>query len=123
MVLGHGIDLVEVSEIERLVSVAGWLARCFEDEEISSFPQGPTRLAHIAGRFAAKEAVLKALGSGFGNGVAFTNILVERSEGAPPTVRLQGGALAVANKLGIKSWHLSISHTKTLAFASVIAIQ
>lgn len=64
MLIGHGIDIVELSEIERHFDSAGWIRRCFSDEEILHFPAGPNRAAHIAGRFAAKEAVLKALGSG-----------------------------------------------------------
>jgi holo-[acyl-carrier protein] synthase len=76
----------------------------------------------LAGRFAAKEAVLKALGTGFGNGVAFSDVIIRRAPGAPPQVRLSGGAAKAAKERGVVEWHLSISHAGSVAMASAIAI-
>ena len=123
-ILGHGIDLVPIAELQRWIDDARnpLIPRCFTQSELSQIGDGPDRIARIAGRFAAKEAVLKALGTGFGAGVAFTDVEISREDGAPPTVHLTGGAAAAANLRGISSWHLSISHTRELAMASAIAV-
>lgn len=121
MLIGHGVDLVELSEIERHFDSAGWLRRCFSDEEVSNFPDGPNRAAHIAGRFAAKEAVLKALGTGYGGEIAFTDITISRKSGSPPEVTLSEGSLDMARTLGITRWLISISHSDHFAVASAIA--
>lgn len=121
MVIGHGIDLVEVNEVERDIFIEGWLERIFHSSEIESIPAEPRRNAFVAGRIAAKEAILKALGCGFGNGVAFTDIRIQRNDGQCPSVVLKGGAAKVAEELGITLWSLSISHTASMATASAIA--
>ena len=121
MIIGHGIDVTELLGIESHLKIDGWLERVMHPEEIKNVPDNTKRLSHIAGRFAAKEAILKALGCGFGNGVAFTDIQILRDEGSPPSIVLLRGAKKRADELKIKSWHLSISHTATTAFASAIA--
>jgi holo-[acyl-carrier protein] synthase len=122
-ILGHGIDLVDVGEIGRWINDPRnpLLPRCFTPDELLGIPDGPNRLERLAGRFAAKEAVMKALGTGFGNGIAFTDIEIHREDGSPPEVRLSGGAAEAAARLGVVRWQISISHTSTLAMASVIA--
>jgi holo-[acyl-carrier protein] synthase len=65
---------------------------------------------------------MKALGTGFGDGVAFNDIEIHREDGSPPEVRLTGGAAVAAARIGVVRWQLSISHTSTMAMASVIAI-
>ena len=75
-----------------------------------------------AGRFAAKEAVLKAIGTGFGAGVAFTDVMIHRAPGAAPEVRLSGGAAQAATALGVTAWQLSITHAGGIAMASVLAL-
>ncbi|WP_233347247.1 holo-ACP synthase [Ponticaulis koreensis] len=121
LILGHGVDIVDLKTMAAFQNDDGWLKRCFNNEELQKIPVGPTRSAHIAGRFAAKEAVLKALGCGFGDGVALTDIGISRADGAPPDVALTGGAAACANRIGITKLSLSISHSQTVAIASVIA--
>ena len=124
-IVGHGIDLVEIADIQR------WLddprdpltPRCFTPDELTALPQGPNRTQRLAGRFAAKEAVLKALGTGVGAGIAFTDVIIHRAAGAPPSVTLLGGAATAAEELRIAHWQLSISHTDTLAIASAIAFR
>lgn len=123
-IVGHGVDLVEIA------STGPWGAdgtdpvtsRCFLAEELAEIDDGPDRIEHLAGRFAAKEAVLKALGTGFGNGIAFSDVQISRLPGRPPTVRLTGGAERAARELGITSWQLSITYAGGFALASAIAV-
>ncbi len=123
-IIGHGIDLVEIAEMRRWIEDPRdpLIPRCFVREEIDEVGDGPDRVERLAGRFAAKEAVLKALGTGFGAGVAFSDVIIYRSGGAPPQVRLTGGAAKAATELGIVEWRLSISHAGAMAMASAIAI-
>jgi holo-[acyl-carrier protein] synthase len=122
-ILGHGIDLMEFGSMRRLLSHAesDFLAECFTDAERARIPDGVHRLPHIAGQFAAKEAVTKALGTGFGDGVAFSDVEIGRTDAGVPTVRLQGEALILATAMGIEKWLVSISHDESAAIASVIA--
>ena len=122
--VGHGIDLVEIAEFRKLIEATGenFLLRCFMTSELEEIGQGVDRAERLAGRFASKEAVLKALGTGFGNGIALTDVVISRSYGQPPSVVLLGGALVVARQLGITGWSLSISHTSTMACASALAL-
>ena len=123
-IIGHGIDLVEIAEMRRWIEDPRHplIPRCFVREEIDEVGDGPDRVERLAGRFAAEEAVLKALGTGFGAGVAFSDVIIYRSAGAPPQVRLTGGAAKAATELGIVEWRLSISHAGAMAMASAIAI-
>jgi len=123
-IVGHGIDLVEVARIEAILDRHGdrFLARVFTPAEAAQSEGRRGRAEHLAGRFAAKEAVLKALGTGLDSGIAWTEIEVVSSPRGQPTVRLVGRAAAVARDLGIGSWSLSISHTSAQAAASAIAI-
>jgi holo-[acyl-carrier protein] synthase len=123
-IVGHGIDLVEIAEMRRWIEDPRdpLIPRCFVREEIDEVGDGPDRIERLAGRFAAKEAVLKALGTGFGAGVAFSDVIIYRAAGAPPQVRLTGGAAKAAGELGIVEWRLSISHAGAMAMASAIAI-
>jgi holo-[acyl-carrier protein] synthase len=121
--VGHGIDIVSLPDFRRLMesSETAFISRTFVQSEIAQFPEGPSRVQHIAGRFAAKEATLKALGVGFGNGISFKDIQITRDNGRPPIVTLGGGAAAMAQQIGITNWQLSISHSEGTAIASVIA--
>jgi holo-[acyl-carrier protein] synthase len=122
-IIGHGIDLVDVAEIRRWIIDPSdpLVSRCFVEEELHDIGDGPERVERLAGRFAAKEAVLKALGTGFGDGVAFSDVVVLRAAGEPPRIRLTGGAAKAAAKKGITEWQLSISHSGGMAIASAIA--
>ena len=123
-IIGHGIDLVDVAEMRRWIDDPRdpLIPRCFVQEELDEIGDNPDRVERLAGRFAAKEAVLKALGTGFGAGVAFSDVIIHRAAGAPPQVRLTGGAAKAAIELGITEWRLSISHAGEMAMASAIAI-
>lgn len=123
-VIGHGIDLVEVAELRHWIEDPRdpLIPRCFVQPELDEIGDGPDRIERLAGRFAAKEAVLKALGTGFGAGVAFTDVVIRRKPGAAPEVQLAGGAAKAAEALGVTDWRLSISHAGDLAMASVLAL-
>lgn len=123
-VIGHGIDLVDTAEMRQWIEDPRdpLIPRCFVQAELDEIGDGTNRIERLAGRFAAKEAVLKALGTGFGAGVAFTDVIIHRAPGAAPEVRLSGGAAKVAAALGVTAWRLSISHTSGLAMASVLAL-
>lgn len=123
-IVGHGIDLVDVTEVRRWVEDPRdpLIPRCFIQEELDEVGEGPGRVERLSGRLAAKEAVLKALGTGFGAGVAISDVVIFRAPGTPPQVRLMRGAKRAAAERGITTWQLSISHTRRMAMASAIAI-
>jgi len=123
-IIGHGIDLVAVEELQRWIEDPRdpLVPRCFVKTELDEIGNGEDRIQTLAGRFAAKEAVLKALGTGFGAGVALSDVVIHRPPGAPPEVRLLRGAAKVASDRGVTSWRLSISHSAGLAIASALAL-
>ncbi|MBC8792139.1 MAG: holo-[acyl-carrier-protein] synthase [Tagaea sp. CACIAM 22H2] len=123
-IIGHGVDLVNVAELQRWIDDPRdpLLPRSFVQPELDEIGDGINRIERLAGRFAAKEAVLKALGTGFGAGVAFTDVTIHRAPGAAPEVHLTGGAAKAAAALGVTAWRLSISHAGGMAMASVLAL-
>ena len=124
-VLGQGIDLVDTARIERMLGAHGqrFLLRCFTDGERAYFQRvsDRRRIEHVAGRFAAKEAVLKALGTGLAAGITWQEVEVVRQATGPPQVRLTGRAGEIAGQMGVRRWLLSISHVPGTAMASAIA--
>lgn len=124
-IIGHGIDMVETARIAEMLKDHGvrFLDRCFTQGERDYVAANPARQAeHLAGRFAAKEAILKVLGTGWSNGIAWTEAEVVREASGRPTVRLHGRCAQVAAGLGITQWHLSITHTGAYAMASAIGM-
>lgn len=122
-IVGHGIDIVEVSRIAELLDRHGerFLARCFTPDEVAYAHKRPKRTCeHLAARFAAKEAVVKVLGTGRRHGIAWNEIAVHRLPTGQPTVRLSGVAAEQADRRGIVRWHLSLSHVSSHATASAI---
>ncbi len=125
-ILGHGIDIVETSRIKRLVDEHGqrFLDRCFTVEEQRYCALNEKRyFEHLAGRFAAKEAVLKVLGTGWRGGIAWTDVEVIREPSGQPKISLTGECRRIAKELGIIRWHVSISHIETHATASAIGLR
>ncbi|HUU11065.1 MAG TPA: holo-ACP synthase [Phycisphaerae bacterium] len=124
MIVGHGIDLCGVERIRRMVADHGdhFLGRTYTEAEIA-YARGRKKGFEetLAGRFAAKEAVMKALGTGWRDGVAFRNIEILSAPEGRPYVVLHGGAAAKAESLGIAAWHVSITHSENLAVASAVA--
>jgi holo-[acyl-carrier protein] synthase len=125
-ILGTGIDLIEVERIERALkrphTGARFRARVFTEGEVEYCEsRGRPRYQSYAGRFAAKEATMKALGTGWNRNVGWGEIEVIRQRGQAPTIQLSGKAAQFASKRGITGFHLSITHTATTAMAHVIA--
>ena len=119
MLLKTGIDLIEIDRFSQAYKRHGerLLARIFTDQERRETQE---RIESLAVRFAAKEAVSKALGTGIGV-VGWKEIEIIRGEAQEPIVRLQGNAEALAKKLGLVTWAVSLTHNRDLAIASVVA--
>ena len=124
--LGHGIDIVETARIRRLVENHGqhFLDRVFTAAEQAYCARSAKRhYEHLAGRFAAKEAVLKVLGTGWRGGIAWTDIEVIKEISGQPKILLTGECLRIATTMGMTRWHISISHIETHATASAIGMR
>ncbi len=124
MILGHGIDLTDTDRIAHLLEEHGerFLTRCFTaGERAYCDTHQVRRVEAYAARFAAKEAVLKALGTGLAGGIQWTEVEVLRSAAGAPSVRLHGKAAQWADGMGIVSWALSLTHVRGMAAASAIA--
>jgi holo-[acyl-carrier protein] synthase len=120
-ILGLGLDLVDLQRIARLHERYGEVfARrfCLPGERLER--QGETLVQHLGGLFAAKEAVLKALGTGWAQGVGLLQVEVVRRPGGAPAVRLHGEAQARATQLGVGAVHLSITHERSYAAAVAV---
>jgi holo-[acyl-carrier protein] synthase len=120
MVLRTGIDLLEIHRMHTALLRFGprFLERVFTPVEIAEVGNNP---ASLAARFAAKEAVAKALGTGIGV-VSWKEIEIQRGSLGEPILYLYGSALRLSHEIGLSSWSLSLSHTQSLAIASVVAI-
>jgi holo-[acyl-carrier protein] synthase len=124
-ILGHGIDLVETARIKRLHHQHGthFLDRVFTPAEQAYCSANPKRYyEHLAGRFAAKEAVLKVLGTGWRGGIAWTDVEIVKNASGQPGIHLTGESARIAAEIGIVRWHVSISHIETHATASAIGL-
>lgn len=127
-IIGHGIDAVSVQRIQGMMSdhVDRFLERCFTDAERDHGTSNgvPARryAEHIAARFAAKEAAMKALGTGLTSGIAWTDFSVMNDAAGKPALVVRGTAAEIASTRGIRQWIISLTHTDDLAFASVIAM-
>jgi len=124
-IVGHGIDIIETERIRRSVQEHGarFLDRVFTPLEQEYCARNRKRYyEHLAGRFAAKEAVLKVLGTGWKGGIAWTDIEIVPEPSGQPRVRLSGECQRIAAEMGIRRWHVSISHIETHATASAIGL-
>ena len=122
MVVGVGTDLVELARIEAALERHGeaLLARLFTARERELLAADPARVERIGARFAAKEAALKALGTGWGQGVGWHDVEVLGGRGQPPRLALGGAAAVRLAALGGTAAHVSLTHTSALASATVI---
>jgi holo-[acyl-carrier protein] synthase len=124
-IVGHGIDLVEVDYFRRLILGEfsnEVLERSFTGAEREYATKGAEPAERLAGRFAAKEAVLKALGIGWTSNIAWTDVEVTALPSGAPQVVLHANAREAAQSMGVTAWLLSITHTRTTAASSAIAI-
>ena len=118
--LRTGVDIIEIARVERVMARSGphFLARIFTPQE-QAYCQG--RMDSLAGRFAVKEAVAKALGTGIGE-MTWVEIEVVSDELGRPELVLYGAAKRLADELGLLEWSISLSHTETHAIGFAVAI-
>ena len=122
MIVGVGMDLVQVSRVDALLERKGEraLARLFTPAEAARCRGGRSPRESFAARFAAKEAVFKALGTGWGRGGSWTEVEVVSAPSGAPSIRLHGAAAAAAGAAGVTRVHLSLTHTGDVAAACVV---
>ena len=124
VIVGIGTDIVECLRIRRMIEKHGelFLNRVFTDREMRYCQRSKNATEHFAGRWAAKEAVLKCLGTGWSKGLCWTDIEVRNEHGARPQVLVCGAAREIALERGIGNILVSISHCRTYATAYAIAL-
>lgn len=121
MIIGNGIDIVEIDRIKKAIERRDrFLNRVFTEYEITYISSRKENINTVAGLFAAKEAVSKAIGKGI-RGYRWTNIEIGHDDYGKPLVLLTGNAKQIAFEKGIRNLHISISHSDTYAVAFVIA--
>ena len=120
MIVGIGTDIVEVRRIKEAIERnENFINKLFNKEEIEYFKSKNLRPEYVAGRFAAKEAVAKALGTGF-RGFNFKDVVIDNTALGKPIVEVKSRARKIAEKFGDYKFHLSISHGEDNAIAYVI---
>ncbi|MDF2505313.1 MULTISPECIES: holo-ACP synthase [Clostridium] len=120
MIVGVGIDIVEINRIKEAIEKNSlFLERVYTENEIEYLKSRNFRPEYAAGRFAAKEAISKALGTGFMQ-FSIRDIEIDRNANGKPVVVLRGKAKQIANKFGQYKIHLSISHSKENAIAYAV---
>ena len=124
-IIAHGIDLVDFERIESMLDKHGkrFLDRVFTAREQSDADSVKMRSEKLAGRFAAKEAVLKLLGTGWRGKIAWTDVEVVNGPTGAPVVNISGEVKRIADQTGIEQITLSITHTANFAIASAVALQ
>ena len=122
LVKGLGIDLVELARFEAALARHGERleARLFTAAELAECASRADRLQALAARFAAKEAALKALGTGWSGGIGFRHVEIERGSDGAPAIRLHGPAATRAASLGVRHAHVSLTHQPGMAAAVVV---
>jgi holo-[acyl-carrier protein] synthase len=124
MIIGVGTDICRLIRIEQLLKGSKkdhFLSKTYTEEEIENLPKGKNDVSYCAGRWAAKEAISKCLGTGFGAKCRWLDINIRKLPSGAPEVHLSGTTKETADKLGIKNFHLSISHEKEYAIAFAVA--
>lgn len=122
-IIGHGVDVIDLGRVEELLGqnddfLHGW----FTNKELEELGSRASRPEVIGGRVAAKEASVKALGTGFTGAVSWQDVEIFANESGAPMVVLSGGALDLANRLGVARIVVSVSHSRATAIASVLAV-
>jgi len=123
-IIGIGTDIVECLRIAQMVERHGelFVGRVYTAQEIDYCSSRKAATQHYAGRWAAKEAVLKALGTGWVRGITWRDVEVRNHSSGKPTIALGGGAREVCERLGIAEILISISHCRSHATATAIAV-
>jgi holo-[acyl-carrier protein] synthase len=122
-IIGIGTDIIECLRIAQMIDRHGelFIRRVYTEHEIEYCSNKKAATQHYAGRWAAKEAVLKALGTGWVQGISWRDVEVRHKRGGAPTIALCGGAREVFERSGIARMHISISHCRSHAVAYAIA--
>jgi holo-[acyl-carrier protein] synthase len=122
MIVGLGLDVAEIDRIEAAIKrhPAAFVERVFTPAEAAYCQRYANPYERYAGRFAAKEAAMKALGTGWSNGIRWKDIEVVREPSGKPILKLEGAARSIADRLGVKHIALTITHSGNLAIAQVI---
>ncbi len=120
MIIGTGVDIVEIERIAKAANNERFYDKIFSDAEMALFEACKYRMETVAGRFAVKEAVMKALGCGLGD-VPMKDIETLRAPSGQPLLKLMGAAKQKADALGVKQIHISISHSQRYAVAQAVA--
>jgi len=123
-IVAHGIDLVDFPRIEEMITRHGerFLNKVFTAAEQAYAEANKNGTEKLAGRFAAKEAILKLMGTGWRGKIAWTDIEIINNPAGQPEVTLSGEVKKIADKLGIKHISISITHTANFAIASAVAM-
>jgi holo-[acyl-carrier protein] synthase len=124
MIVGVGTDIVEIPRIGKMIERHGehFLQRVYTEDEIRYCQRRKESFQHFAGRWAAKEAVMKTLGTGWTRGVGWLDIEVATRRSGQPHINIRGTAREIANHLGIGEVLISISHCRAYAMATAIAL-
>lgn len=122
MILGIGTDLAEVPRIQKSIDRYGerFLQRVYTEAEIAYASRKANLAERFAARFAAKEAGMKALGTGLRNGITWKDFEVANEPSGRPSLHLHGAALQIATRMGVRRISLSLTHTSEFAMAVVI---
>jgi holo-[acyl-carrier protein] synthase len=123
-IIGMGTDIVECLRIAQMIERHAdlFLTRVYTPNEIDYCQARKASTQHFAGRWAAKEAVLKAMGTGWARGISWRDVEIRNEIGGKPTIALGGGAREVCEKMGIAEMMISISHCRHYATAPAIAV-
>ena len=123
-VVGIGADIIECLRIAQMIErhAEQFITRVYTENEIEYCSARKAATQHYAGRWAAKEAVLKALGTGWVRGISWRDVEVRNGTGGQPSIVLSGGALDVSKKRGIETVMISISHCRSHATAYALAV-
>jgi holo-[acyl-carrier protein] synthase len=123
-IVAHGIDLVDCPRIEQMIQRHGerFIKRVFTTAEQAYAQANKNDIEKLAGRFAAKEAILKLMGTGWRGKIAWTDIEIVNNAAGQPEVTLSGEVEKIADTLGIKHISVSITHTANFAIASAVAL-
>jgi holo-[acyl-carrier protein] synthase len=123
-ILGIGTDIVECLRIAQMIERHGelFIGRVYTDHEIEYCRARKAATQHYAGRWAAKEAVMKALGTGWRRGLGWRDIEIRNSQGGKPVIAMRGGARDLIESIGVQELLISISHCRSHATAYAIAL-
>lgn len=123
-IVGLGTDIIEVVRIGQMIEKHGetFLRRVYTENEIAYCNRRKEYLQHYAGRWAAKEAAMKALGTGWSRGVGWTDLEVAADASGAPVMHIHGGAEEMMGQIGIQRILISISHCRAYATATAVAI-